>query len=175
MQPTNTSTPTPPPGQPPTDPNLAPATGEHRGYAAGRQADVAQLDRKLGTRSYAGAAGLILALAAGIVAIVLAIDARDNSATSADFEELTRQVAGVEELASEGQGIADSLTALTERVDSLESQLTTVTEADTTLGDQLTVVEDDIEDLRRQLSDVETAAADAAEAAAAAEESAAAE
>lgn len=143
---------------PPTDPNLTPATGEHHpDHADGQRAWLAQLDRKVGTRTYAGAAALILALAAGIVAIVMATDARDNSATKAELTELTRELTGVEELATEGQGIAKSLTDLTERVDSLESEAGASSDTDSELEDQLAVVEDDIEDLRQQIDEIESA------------------
>ena len=152
---------------PPTDPNLAPATGEHPvDPVEGQRAWIAQLDRKLSTRSYAGGAALILALAAAIVAIVMAVDARDNSASKDELTQIRQELSALEELENRNEQLSTEVTDLGTRLDGVESQVGAASDADKGIEDRLGVVEDDIEDLREQIStletDVDSAAADAA-------------
>ena len=119
---------------------------------------LAQLDRKVGIRTYAGAAALILALAAAIVAIVLAVDARDNSATDADLSRVEKALGGVADDASAFGDAQEDIDALSSRVDSLEDEINGLSEADSDAQGRLDVVEDDIEDLRQEISDLGTAA-----------------
>lgn len=119
---------------------------------------LAQLDRKVGVRTYAGAAALILALAAAIVAIVLAVDARDNSATDADLSRVEKALGGVADDASAFGDAQRDIDALSGRVDSLEDEISGLSGADSDAQGRLDVVEDDIEDLRQEISDIATAA-----------------
>ena len=86
----------------------------------GMLARTAELDRRIGTRTYAGAALLLLTLATAIVAIVLAVDARDNSASNEDLNRISAQI-------STSAGIAPTAevdtTAFETRIASLEGQL----------------------------------------------------
>lgn len=143
----------------------APSTGEQpAGGSTGEDAEVspegqrawlAQLDRKLGTRTYAGAALAVLAVAAGIVAIVLAIDARDNSATKGQFDQIEQQLGEVSERAND-TSVEDSLDALTERVDGVEQTLDSASGDEEDIEERLSVVEDDIEELRNDISDLDS-------------------
>jgi len=121
----------------------------------GLRAWVAQLDRKLGTRFYALGAATVLALAAGIVGIVLALQVKDDSATDTDLDELREEVAGVERSAT--QAAQDDLSALGDRVSQLESQLQALRSDQTSTDQELSVIQDDIEDLRNDITDLETA------------------
>ena len=53
----------------------------------------AQLDRKLGLRTYVILAASLLALACSIVAVLLALDARDNAASADDVARLEQEIA----------------------------------------------------------------------------------
>jgi septal ring factor EnvC (AmiA/AmiB activator) len=121
----------------------------------GLRAWVAQLDRKLGTRFYALGAATVLALAAGIVAIVLVLGVKDDSATKSDLEQLRDEVAGVERSASEAA--QDEVSALGDRVSQLESQLQSLRSDQTATDQEISVVQDDIEDLRNDISALESA------------------
>jgi septal ring factor EnvC (AmiA/AmiB activator) len=119
---------------------------------------VAQLDRKLGTRFYALGAATVLALAAGIVAIVLVLGVKDDSATKSDLDQLREEVAGVERSAS--QAAEDDVAALGDRVSQLESQMQSLRSDQTATDQEISVIQDDIEDLRNDVSALESAPAD---------------
>jgi len=122
----------------------------------GLRAWVAQLDRRLGTRFYALAAGTVLALAAGIVAIVLALGIKDDSATKVDLADLRQEVSGVERSAT--QAAADEVAALSDRVDEIESQLQGLRSGQSSTEQEISVLQDDIADLRDDVSDLRSAA-----------------
>ena len=139
---------------PATDPGMpaAPADPEQQ------REELAQLDRKLGIRTYAGAAAVILALATAIVAVVLAVDARDNSATDADLNRVEKALGGVADDASAFGDAQDDIDALGSRLDELENEVSGLSGADSDAEGRLDVVEDDIEDLRQEISDLANAA-----------------
>ena len=116
---------------------------------------VAQLDRKLGTRFYALGAATVLALAAGIVAIVLVLGVKDDSATKSDLDQLREEVAGVERSAS--QAAEEDVAALGDRVSQLESQMQSLRSDQTATDQEISVLQDDIEDLRNDLTALESA------------------
>jgi septal ring factor EnvC (AmiA/AmiB activator) len=124
----------------------------------GLRAWVAQLDRKLGTRFYALGAGTVLALAAGIVAIVLVLGVKEDSATSSDLDELREEVSGVERSAS--RAAEEEVAALGDRVSQLESQLQSLRSDQTSTDQEISVLQDDIADLRDDVSALESAPAD---------------
>ncbi|MDQ3572378.1 MAG: DUF724 domain-containing protein [Actinomycetota bacterium] len=119
---------------------------------------VAQLDRKLGTRFYALAAAAVLALAAGIVGIVLALGVKDDSATNADLKQLRGELAGVEESASEAAD--DDLAALGDRVSELETQIQSVRSGQDASEQEISVLQDDVADLRDDVAGLESAPPD---------------
>ena len=127
----------------------------------GLRAWVAQLDRKLGIRTYALGAAVVLALAAGIVGVVLAVSAKDESATKAELRTLRDEVQGVGEEAA--AAAEDDVASLTTRLEELEARVATLASDQRTTEGELSVVEDDIEDLRTQISDLETGPAAAAD------------
>jgi septal ring factor EnvC (AmiA/AmiB activator) len=116
---------------------------------------IAQLDRKLATRFYALGAATVLALAAGIVAIVLVLGVKDDSATKSDLDQLREEVAGVERSAS--QAAEDDVAALGDRVSQLESQMQSLRSDQTATDQEISVLQDDIEDLRNDLTALESA------------------
>ena len=124
----------------------------------GLRAWVAQLDRRLGTRFYALGAATVLALAAGIVAIVLVLGVKEDSATKSDLDDLREEVAGVERSAS--QAAEDELSALGDRVSQLESQVQGLRSDQTATDEEISVVQDDIEDLRNDIATLEAAPSD---------------
>ena len=137
-------------------PKARPAGDPHE-RIEGLRAWVAQVDRKLGVRSYAGGAAIVLALAAGIVGVVLALSAKDESATKDEVRALRGELESVAERASETaeEGVA----ALTERLDTLEGRVSQIQSSQRTTERELSVVEDDIDDLRTQISDLRTSPA----------------
>ena len=144
----------------------APATGEQAAGGAqgaaestderieGLRSWVANLDRKLGVRSYAGGAAVVLALAAGIVGVVLALSAKDESATKGEVRALRDQVEAVQEETTEAT--EDDLATLTEQLDALEGRVNAIASGQRTTESELEVVQDDIDDLRSQVSGLET-------------------
>jgi hypothetical protein len=122
---------------------------------------VADLDRRLGIRTYLTLAAALLALACSIVAVVLAVDARDNAASSDDITRLEEEVAALESgvaaaaaaAPAEGGGGA-STAALEQRVTTLESQVKGLAEARDSSDSRVAVIEDDIDDLRSQISEL---------------------
>lgn len=133
---------------PPAEPGSRPADPESN------RAWLTKLDRKVGTRTYAGAAALVLALATAIVAVVLAVDARENSAGKGEVSRLEQQVASLTESAEATADAEEDIDALSARLDSVEDELGALSSSSDRVEKQLEVIEDDIEDLRRQISDL---------------------
>jgi len=155
------SGPGPVPGATPADGPRPPITGTHpvarppaapvSTEAEGQRAWLADLDRKLGTRSYAGAAAMVLSLAASIVAIVLAIDARDNSAGIDDLTRVENELAATVTSGTEaGEQALEEIGELQSRISTLEDQVAELNATINELGSRTDVTEDDIEDLRQQ-------------------------
>jgi len=124
----------------------------------GLRAWVAQIDRKLGTRFYALGAATVLALAAGIVGIVLTLGVKEDSATDADLEDLREEVSGVERSAS--QAAEEQVATLGDRVSQLETQVQALRSDQTSTDQEISVIQDDIADLRDDVSALESAPSD---------------
>jgi uncharacterized protein HemX len=120
----------------------------------GLRAWVAQIDRKLGTRFYALGAATVLALAAGIVGIVLVLGVKEDSATDTDLDELREEVSGVEQSASEAA--QEEVAALGDRVSQLESQIQSLRSDQTSTDQEISVLQDDIADLRDDVTALES-------------------
>lgn len=148
------ATPKPDPGAKPESGSQPVAPQTTTEQIEGLRAWVAQLDRKLGIRSLAGALAIVLALAAGIVGVVLAIGAKDESATKAEVTSLRDQVSASTKEAT--QATADDLTELNARLDELESRISTVASSQRTQESEIQVVQDDIDELRGQITEIET-------------------
>jgi septal ring factor EnvC (AmiA/AmiB activator) len=116
---------------------------------------LARIDRKLGARSYLGVALFVLALAAAIVAVVLALGAKEDSASKADLENLREEVAGIEAQAS--QAAEEEAKTVDERLSDLEQRISELSDEGSSTERELSVVQDDIQDLRDQISDLESA------------------
>ena len=119
----------------------------------GLRAWIAQIDRKLGIRSVAGAIAIVLALAAGIVGVVRAMSAKDESATKAEVTSLRDQVSASTREVS--QAAEDDLTEINDRIDALETRVSTIASSQRTTESEIQVVQDDIDELRGQLTDLE--------------------
>jgi septal ring factor EnvC (AmiA/AmiB activator) len=115
---------------------------------------LAQVDRRLGIRTYAFAAASVLALAAAAVAIILALQLQEDSATKGELDRLRSEIGAVEESASEAA--ADDVRSLGNRLDELEGEVSALRDEQGTTQEELQVVEDDIDDLRSQVSDLES-------------------
>jgi len=124
---------------------------------------VAQLDRKLSTRFLALAAASVLALAAGIVAVVLALGVEDDAATKSQLADLRDQVDQASRSAS--SAAEDDLSGLDDRLSEIETQIEAIRSDQSGTDRELSVVQDDIADLRDEIAQVEQAAEDAAAAA----------
>jgi uncharacterized protein HemX len=132
----------------------SPESADPQARIDGLRAWIARVDRKLSVRSYAGGAAIVLALAAGIVGVVLALSAKDESATKDELRELRDQVAEVSQEAS--AAAEEQVGALADRVAALEDQVSSLSGDQTTIERELEVVQDDIDDLRNQISDLES-------------------
>ena len=156
--------PQPPPHPQALTPQEAAASADPAEKLEGTAAWVAQLDRKLQTRFYALAAASVLALAAGIVAVVLALGVEDDSASKNELSELRDQVDEASRSASDAA--KDSVSDLDGRLSEIESQIEAIRSDQSGSGRELSVVQDDIADLRDQVEAAQQTADDAAEAAA---------
>ncbi len=105
----------------------------------------------------------MLALAAGIVAVVLALGVQDDSATKAQLTELRDQVDNATKSASDAA--QDDVAELDARLAEVESQIEQIQGAQSASTRELSVVQDDVADLREQIDAVEQAQDDAAAAA----------
>jgi septal ring factor EnvC (AmiA/AmiB activator) len=111
---------------------------------------VAQVDRKLGVRTYVGAAIALLAVAAAVVSLVLTLSLKQDAATDDDIQSLRDQISGVEQSAS--SAAEDSVQALEQRLADLEDEVDRLSTAQTTSKRELRVVQDDIKELRADVS-----------------------
>jgi septal ring factor EnvC (AmiA/AmiB activator) len=116
----------------------------------GLRAWLAQLDRKLGLRTYLGAAAAVLALAGAAVALVLVLSLRQDAATEEDVQSLRDQISGVEQSAS--QAAESRVAALEQRLNDLEDEVNRLSTAKTTSNRELQVIQDDIRELRGEVS-----------------------
>ena len=130
----------PAPGQPP-DPHER---------IDGLRAWVAQVDRKLGVRTYVlGAIGL-LALAAAAVALVLVVQLKRDAATKDDIDAIQGQLSGIQQSAT--QAAQQGVRSLNRRLTDLEQELGRLSTQQSTSKRELQVVRDDIKELRSQVS-----------------------
>jgi septal ring factor EnvC (AmiA/AmiB activator) len=150
----------PPPEEQVKTPQEAAASADPAEKLEGVHAWVAQLDRKLQTRFYALAAAAVLALAAGIVAVVLALGVQDDSAKKSELAELRDQVDNATKSASDAA--QDDVAELADRLSEIESQIESIASGQSTTDKELSVVQDDIADLSDQIDAVEQAQEDAA-------------
>jgi hypothetical protein len=144
---------TKPPGRIP--PPGAPTTMPPRPTLEGLRAWLATLDRRLGIRTYLGIAAVILALAASAVAIVLAIDARDNSADNDDLNAISERVNELDGGTTD-TGLTDA--SIEARLTALEDQISNADDGagGAATAQRLDVLENDVEELRSQLDDLES-------------------
>ena len=146
---------TPPTGVPGQTPVPPGSTGELTlsERLEGLRSWVAQLDRRIGVRTYAGAAALVLALAAAAVALVLVLQLRDDSARTGDVERLREEIAGVEDSAA--KAAQEDVRTAEQRLTQLETEISEITSNQDSAEQQITVLEDDIQDLRSQIDEIE--------------------
>jgi septal ring factor EnvC (AmiA/AmiB activator) len=124
----------------------APAPTDPQQRIDGIRAWLAQVDRRLGVRTYALGAAAVLALAAGIVGVVLAISAKDESATKDQLNSVREELGVVEQQAT--SAAEEEVSELSERVSTLEERISSLSGDQTRLERELEVVQDDIDDLR---------------------------
>jgi uncharacterized protein HemX len=143
----------PTPGAPPSGtPEPRPADPHER--IDGLRSWIAQVERRLGIRTYIGAALAVLALAAGGAGIYLALDVKDDAATGADVEDLREELTGVRETAAEAA--QEDLRSINQSLADLEDQIGRLENQQGTLEDEVSVARDDIRDLRDQVSEIDT-------------------
>ncbi len=141
-------------------PQEAAASADPAERMDGIHAWIAELDRKLQTRFLALAAAAVLALAAGIIAVILALGLQDDSATKGQLSELRDQIDQANRSASDAA--QDSVADLEDRLGEIESQVEAIRSEQSGATRELSVVQDDIADLRDQVAQVEQAQEDAA-------------
>jgi septal ring factor EnvC (AmiA/AmiB activator) len=150
------------PPQPPQTltPQEAAASADPAEKLEGVAAWLPMLDRKLTTRFYALAAAVVLALAAGIVAVVLALGVEEDSASKNELSDLRDQIDQANQSASDAA--EDSVADVENRLSELESQIEAVSSDQGGVSKEISVLQDDIADLREQIDAVEAAQEDAA-------------
>ena len=122
--------------RPQRPPRLGAADGEEP--LAGLRAWLAQVDRKLGTRTYIGLALAVIALAGAGVALCLTLSLKQDAATKDDVNALRDQVSGVQQSAT--QAAQDSVKSLDQRLAQLESEVGKLTTGQQTSKRELRVV-----------------------------------
>jgi uncharacterized protein HemX len=115
----------------------------------GLRAWLAQVDRRLGIRTYLGAALAVLAVAAAGVALYLAISVKQDTATKDDLQSVRDQVSGVERSAA--QAAQSRVRSINLRLTDLESRVDRLSTDQTTSKRELQVIQDDIKELRNQV------------------------
>lgn len=151
--------PTPPSGAPPAParPTPPPKPVDPQQRIDGLRSWIAQLERKLGVRTYIGAALTVLALAVGVAGIFLALRVERDAATDADVENLREELTGVEQTAA--QAAQEDVRSLSQRITDLEGQISRLRSQQRFQSNELSVTEDDIQDLRDQISELDTGGA----------------
>src|SRR5262245_6987536 len=111
---------------------------------------LAQVDRKLGIRTYALGAACVLALAGGAVGIVLALSVQDDAATKSDLAALRKEVAEARQSAT--QEAEQSVQSLSARLEQLEAKVGELTSDQKTTDREVSVIQGDIRDLQNDVS-----------------------
>ena len=142
----------PRPGEP--SPAAADPAADPQERIDGLRSWLAEFDRKLAIRTYALGAAAVLALAAGVVGIVLALGAEEDAATEADIQDVREQLASVEETAS--QAAEEDVESISQRISDLEDRVTRFSQEQSSVDQKISVLQDDIQDLRDQISDLES-------------------
>lgn len=119
----------------------------------GLRAWLAQVDRRLALRSYAGAALAAVALAAAGAAIYLYVSLEQDAATEDDIAALSEQLGEVE--ASATQAAEEGVESVEQRLAEIEKELAGLRGDRQATDRELEVVQDDIRDLRSQISGLE--------------------
>ncbi len=117
---------------------------------AGLRAWLAQIDRRLGVRTYIGAALVVLAVAAAAVALVLTLSVKRDSASQDEVDSLRDQLAVVQ--LSAAQAAQRGAQSVNQRLTALEGEIDKLSADQTTSKRELQVVQDDIKELRSQVS-----------------------
>jgi uncharacterized protein HemX len=118
---------------------------------------IAQVDRKLGVRTYVGAAIAVLALAAAAVGLALTLSLKQDAATDEDIQSLRDQIAAVELSAS--QAAQKDVQELDKRLAEVQAQVNKLDTGQTTARRELKVVQDDIKELRSDVARARSSAA----------------
>jgi uncharacterized protein HemX len=116
----------------------------------GLRAWLAQIDRKLGVRTYLLVAIAVLALAAAVVALVLVLQLKRDAATESDVSSIRDQLSGIQQSAT--QAAQRGVQSLNRRLGDLESEVGRLSTQETTSKRELQVVQDDIKELRSEVS-----------------------
>lgn len=116
----------------------------------GLRAWVADLDRKLGVRTYIGGALVLLALAAAGVALFLTLSLKHDAATKDDLNAMRDQLSSVEQFAA--TAAHKGVRSLDQRLTDLETRVDKLSTSQTTSKRELQVIQDDIKELRSQVS-----------------------
>jgi uncharacterized protein HemX len=116
----------------------------------GLRAWLAQVDRKVGVRTYIVVALIVLALAAGAVALVLTLQLRNDAATNDDVAALRNEITTVQQSASDAA--QKSVQSLNQRLAALEDEVSRISAGQTTSRRELKVVQSDIRELRSQIA-----------------------
>ena len=112
----------------------------------GLRAWLAQLDRRLGVRTYILGAVAVVALAAAAAALVLTLQLRDDAATSDDIQSLRDELSSVQRSAAEAA--QESVRSASRRLTDLEHEVARISGEQTTLKRELRVVRGDVKEPR---------------------------
>ena len=118
-------------------------------------ARLARLERRVSVLTLALGAAVILALAAGIVGVVLALGAKNDSATKDEVTALKDQLQSVQQ--DTAKAAQQDLASISDRLDAIEGRVNTIAADQRTTKSEVSVLQDDIDELRSQIADLQSA------------------
>ena len=137
---------------PPDPPSSRGYSGDPQQRIDGLSAWLAELDRKVGIRTYAAAAAVVRGLAVAIVALVLTLQTQNDAVTQGELDALDARISGVERRARDAA--RDDVAELQSQINDLERRVSRLADDAEATDRKLDVIRDDINDLRNQISEL---------------------
>lgn len=116
----------------------------------GLQAWLAALDRRVGVRTYVGAAAAVLGLAIAIVALVLALQTQNDAVTQGQLDAVDVRSSAAERQAADTA--SEEIAGLESRLRDLEREVSRATDDIDATDGQVDAIKSDINELRREIS-----------------------
>lgn len=113
-----------------------------------------RIDHKLGVRSYAGGLAIVIALAGAIIAIVLALGARDEGATKNQLQSLKTDLAQASKEAT--KNAEHKVARLGDTVDEMSGAIEELRGTGAANATDIDGIQADLDDIKGQISDLQS-------------------